>query len=80
MIYSLKGDQFREWVSGLIRGRNEQLAEKNDLMIELDPQIAEAFKSSQNISSKCFLDSAEALFANPFAFFLQHTRAEAFTF
>ena len=70
MIYSLKGDEFREWVSELIRGRNEHLAEKNDLMIELDPHIAEAFKTSQNISSKCLFDSFEALFPNPFVLFL----------
>ena len=61
LIYSLKGDEFREWVSGLIRGRNEHLALQNDLMIELDPQIAEAFKTSQNISSKFSFDIVEAL-------------------
>ena len=61
LIYSLKGDEFREWVSGLIRGRNEHLALKNDLMIELDPQIAEAFKISQNISSKFSFVIVEAL-------------------
>ena len=52
LIYSILGDQFREWVSSRIKVRNEKVAENNDLMIELDPKIAEAFKNSLNISSK----------------------------
>ena len=52
VIYSLVGEPFRAWVSGVIKGRNELLATKNDLLIELDPDIARAFKSSLNISSK----------------------------
>ena len=37
-----------------MKDRNDQLAEKRDLMIELDPEIAAAFGNSANISSKCF--------------------------
>ena len=36
----------------MIRERNSRVASKNDLIIELDPEIAKAFKSSLNISSK----------------------------
>ena len=53
VIYSLVGDDFRLWVSNLIQNRNDHLAESNDLMIELDPEIATAFRGSFNISSKC---------------------------
>ena len=53
VIYSLVGDDFRLWVSNLIQNRIDHLAESNDLMIELDPEIATAFRGSFNISSKC---------------------------
>ena len=52
LIYSIVGDEFRTWVSQQVKDRNEQVAEKRDLMIELDPEIAAAFGSSVNISSK----------------------------
>ena len=52
VIYTIVGEPFRVWVSELIKGRNDHVAEKNDLMIELDPEIAAAFSSSLNISSK----------------------------
>ena len=52
MIYSLIGDPFRLWVSQVIKDRNRKVASKNDLIIERDPEIARAFKSSLNISSK----------------------------
>ena len=52
VIYSLCGDSFREWVSQQVKDRNERLAEKRDLMIDLDPDIAAAFTRSAYISSK----------------------------
>ena len=52
MIYSIVGDDFREWVSERVKHRNDHIAEQQDLMIELDPEIAAAFNSSYNISSK----------------------------
>lgn len=52
VIYTIVGDDFRQWVSEHIKHRNDHLAEKNDLMIELDPEIAAAFGNSLNISSK----------------------------
>ena len=52
VIYSLLGDDFREWVSQQVKDRNDQLAEKRDLMIDLDPDIAAAFGNSAYISSK----------------------------
>ena len=52
VIYSVIGEPFRQWVSEAIKKRNAELADKRDLMIELDPEIAKAFRSSVNISSK----------------------------
>ena len=52
VIYSIVGDDFRRWVSDQIKDRNDHLAEQNDLMIELDSEIAAAFGNSHNISSK----------------------------
>ena len=52
MIYSIVGDDLRQWVSEQVKSRNEKLAEKQELMIELDPDIAAAFGNSLNISSK----------------------------
>ena len=39
-------------MSDQIKDRNDHLAEQNDLMIELDSEIAAAFGNSHNISSK----------------------------
>ena len=52
MIYTLIGDDFRKWVAQVIKDRNSRVAAKNDLIIELDPEIAKAFQGSLNISSK----------------------------
>ena len=52
VIYSLCGDNFRQWVSQQVKDRNDRLAEKRDLMIDLDPDIAAAFSNSAYISSK----------------------------
>ena len=64
VIYSIVGDDLREWVSQQIKSRNEKLAEKQDLMIDLDPDIAAAFGSSLNISSKCLAVCIIALITN----------------
>ena len=61
VIYSVIGKPFRQWVSEAIKKRNAKLADKRDLMIELDPEIAKAFRSSVNINSKCsFLECQQS--------------------
>ena len=52
MTYTIVGDPFNEWVQEKIRERNDRVASKNDLMIELDPAIMKAFEASTMISSK----------------------------
>ena len=56
MIYSIVGDDFRKWVSKSVKVRNDEVADRRDLMIELDPEIAAAFGNSTNISSKFCID------------------------
>jgi hypothetical protein len=43
LVYTLSGDNFSNWVASNIDARNNELAAKQDLMIEMDPQIAKAF-------------------------------------
>ena len=52
VIYTLVGESFQTWVTQCIRSRNDHIAEKQNLIVELDPVIAAAFNNSLNISSK----------------------------
>jgi hypothetical protein len=52
LVYTLSGENFSNWVASNIDARNNELAAKQDLMIEMDPQIAKAFAESTQISSK----------------------------
>ena len=52
VAYTLVGNAFAAWVSTEIANRNEELAKKQKLLIDMDPEIAAAFHKSVNISSK----------------------------
>ena len=52
VTFTVMKEAFSGWLSEQIKARNDTLAENQDLVIDLDPEIAEAFKSSVNISSK----------------------------
>ena len=52
IVYTIIGNPFSEWVKSEIVKRNTDLAKKQNLLIEMDPEIARAFQSSVNISSK----------------------------
>lgn len=52
MFYTLEGKNFYDFVQGKIKERNDGLAKDHDLMIEMDPQVAAAFRQSTMISSK----------------------------
>ena len=45
-------EPFKNWVSERVKIRNDTIAENRNLIIELDPEVAEAFKKSLNVSSK----------------------------
>ena len=55
VIYSIVGDEFEEWVNARVNLRHEKMAEKKDLMLSLDPEIARCYEASQALSRK-FLD------------------------
>ena len=46
------GKPFAEWVNAIIAKRNDDLAQKNDLLVEMDHDIAEIFANSKSLSSK----------------------------
>ena len=52
VTFTLMGDPFKIWVHNRIKERNEKIAEGRNLIIELDPAVAKAFRDSVNISSK----------------------------
>ena len=52
VTYTLMQEPFKVWVRDLIKSRNDKVAENRNLMIELDPEVARAFRDSVNISSK----------------------------
>ena len=52
------GSVFTDWVRERIDQRNEEVKDKGDMNIELDPDIAEAFKNSTAVSCKCHIRSS----------------------
>ena len=60
VAYTVIGEPFSTWVKDEISSRNEELAKKKKLLIDMDPEIAKAFHDSVNISSRynsCLLSS-----------------------
>ena len=51
IVYTLVGDQFKLWVMGEIERRNTTIAEKQNLLVHMDPQIAKAFYKSTSVST-----------------------------
>ena len=58
MIATVMGTVFTDWVKERIDQRNEEVKDKGDMNIELDPDIAEAFKNSTAVSCKCHIRSS----------------------
>ena len=52
VIYTVVGDSFQDWVNERIEQRNSKVAEDDNKMIEVDPEIAAAFNASNYISGK----------------------------
>ena len=46
VIYTVVGQDFEDWVNKHIKARHEKYADKNNLMINMDPEIAEALGKS----------------------------------
>ena len=49
---TLLKEKFSKWVKHRSDNRHEYVAEKGDLNIEMDPEIAEIYKNSNAVSSK----------------------------
>ena len=50
---TLLKEKFSQWVKHRSDNRHEYVAEKGDLNIEMDPEIADAYNKSNAVSSKC---------------------------
>jgi hypothetical protein len=55
VIYTIVGDNFKDWVDKKLKERTKKMAEDKDLNIKMDPQIYKIFKASTSISGKFFL-------------------------
>ena len=52
MCASVLQNEFTDWMKAQIEERNEEIKEKGEMMIEMDPDVAAAFKSSTSVSRK----------------------------
>ena len=52
VIYTVVGDDFREWVLQQIQIRNRKVQEQNNMVVHLDPEIARIFHASTSVSGK----------------------------
>ena len=52
IIATVLGKKFTDWVKEQIENRNEEVTVKKGLEIELDPDVAAAFKASTSVSCK----------------------------
>lgn len=51
VIYTVVGPVFKQWVEGEINKRNAKIIEDQNLAIDMDPEIYEAFMASKHIST-----------------------------
>jgi geranylgeranyl pyrophosphate synthase len=52
VIYTVVGEDFKDWVDKKMRERTKRLAEERDMNIKMDPEIYKVFKASTSISGK----------------------------
>jgi hypothetical protein len=52
VVATVLGTVFTDWVKDQIEDRNEEVKDKRKLDIELDPDVAAAFRASTAVSSK----------------------------
>ena len=53
VTYTLVGKPFADWVQAHMEARNQQLVEKHDMAIIMDPEVLRIFNASSHVSSKC---------------------------
>jgi hypothetical protein len=52
VAYSVVGDLFSDWVKAKINARNAKVTKEKDMLIGVDPEIAQAFNNSTSVSRK----------------------------
>ena len=52
VIYTIVGPPFAQWVKAQMEKRNDKIKAEQDLLIDMDPEIAEIFRKSQSVSGK----------------------------
>ena len=50
LIYTIVGDNFKQWVRANIENRNQKIAVAGNLNIAMDPAVAAAFLASSAVS------------------------------
>ena len=53
IVFTCIGTPFAKWVKERISERNSKIVEKQNLAIDMDPDILAAFMNSNAVSSKC---------------------------
>ena len=46
VIYTVVGNPFAQWVKSQMEKRNEKIKAEQDMLIDMDPEIAEIFRAS----------------------------------
>ena len=54
VIYTIIGDRFKQWVETQIQQRTQKNIEEQDMAIEMDQEIFDAFRASTNVSGKYY--------------------------
>ena len=60
VLHTIVGEPFARWVNEQVDQRNAKIADKRNMLIELDPEVAAAFRASTQVSSKSSLVLAAA--------------------
>ena len=50
VIYTIVGEPFRDWVQEKVNERHQKIKESKDMLVELDPEIAQIFQQSTSVS------------------------------
>jgi hypothetical protein len=52
LLFTLLGSEFSDWVNAIVEARNLKVATDRKMLLELDPDIAQAFHNSTAVNSK----------------------------
>ena len=69
IVYTIVQEDFSDWVREQIEARNEKLVTEKDMLLEMDPEIAEVFAKSTAVSQ------SKGIGANSTCFFMHFLMA-----